>query len=43
MPEPQTADDAWAHGWISPDGRDVLVLVALEPGTEETVVPLTGS
>lgn len=38
MPGRQTGQSRAA---ACPDGRDVLVLVALEPGTGETVVPLT--
>lgn len=42
LPEqPATSDGAWAHGWTSPDERDVLVLVALDPRPGETHVPLT--
>ena len=32
-------DGAWAHGYESSDGRDVLMLVALTPRPGETLVP----
>ena len=35
------ADGAWSQGWVSPDGRDALVLVGLEPEPGENRVPLT--
>jgi hypothetical protein len=41
MPEQPTVDEAWAYGWTSPDGQDVLVLVGLEARSGETHVPLT--
>ena len=41
MPELPAVDGAWTEGWTSPDGRDALVLVGLEPGPGETHVPLT--
>jgi hypothetical protein len=37
----QPGDDAWAQGWLSPDGEDTLALVGLEPGAGETHVSLT--
>ncbi len=41
MPDLPAGDDAWTQGWISADGRDVLVLVGLEPEAGEAHVPLT--
>ncbi|WP_162146101.1 twin-arginine translocation signal domain-containing protein [Inquilinus limosus] len=32
--------DAWAHGYESPDGRDVFMLVGIDPRPGETLVPL---
>jgi hypothetical protein len=37
----EPGDEAWAQGWLSPDGQDALVLVGLEPRSGETHVPLT--
>lgn len=36
-----TARDAWAFGYESPDGDDVLVLVGVEPRPDERLVPLS--
>lgn len=41
MPDLPAGDDAWTQGWISADGRDALVLVALDPEEGEAHVPLT--
>lgn len=37
----EAGDDAWAQGWLSPDGEDAFALVGLEPGPGETHVSLT--
>ncbi|MEV0952445.1 hypothetical protein [Promicromonospora sp. NPDC050249] len=37
----QPGDDAWAQGWLSPDGEDAFALVGLEPAPGETHVSLT--
>lgn len=37
----EPGDDAWAQGWLSPDGEDAFALVGLEPGPGETHVSLT--
>lgn len=39
-PDVAVGDDAWVHGYESPDGGDVLVLVGLESGSGDALVPL---
>lgn len=40
-PDVVVDDDVWVHGYESPDGDDVLVLVGFEPGSGDAFVPLS--